>query len=762
MYSPCKQDTNLSTVRSSKSDYDPIEASNRLTLRHRIAALSEALLVVEPAQRDQIALALIEIASFDVTQSESAHGDSHQIHHGQAASPLELIRRFPHRKRTRHAHDAMDGLARGWDLLSIEMKQLSAGLGRDRWISLTRDLSQDTDFNARLAAMTIAHDTADPGLGKVVCACLSDEHQFVRRAADKSLMRMTMVLVDHLPGELLGEDLAKIALQPRVQLTTDPRVYELEKCTLLAGIADAAWSFASHRCRSPLLAALLMMDRAVATPMERQISARMRRLLSERNHPSHAPLRTVLRRTPCPILREKALRWLPIAPISTAAMDRLSSADSIFEHQIVLTRGYLSMRPRRAAKLGSLRLELKDQAQGNAETKPQRFTDPRQEESGPLPRRDQYHQLDVGSRLGLIRMSSLFKMEESDQRSLLEESLADENPLVRLWAASMSSPIDLPDYMFDPSVAVACSSALKWSSVGMVPPRVYSPSWSRRLQHANMNLRSSHAEVRRVAQEESDRLTILRPDSPASRVLARRMLKADPSGFVRALRDYLSDKELRSDALMLIRLLGVEHRFELDLISIVQSEVADPNNFAITQARASAVSALGAIDSNSARYVISESMSDRDSRVRANATETMVLDSDRLFELKEDPENRVRAIAIRRLIQSTDPNRVSVAREAGYELLKMLRDQRAMHRLSGSWVAQRTLTGDARQIMGKVWKQLINEIESLASSDQDPRVRARTRSCVSRINSDTLVSARQQQRIEDDDRWIEISGATEL
>jgi len=706
----------------------------KLPMRQRVATLGQGLLVVPVDERDQIAMMLIELASFRTTPPR----ENPRTGRPSASGPVELLARIPQRWQSRHVGEAMVAIARAWGVLSDPMKELGVGLGRDRWIGAARELAIDPDPAARVAALSIAHDTADPGFGKIVASLLPDEHQSVRKAADRAIMRMTMVMLEHLPASLLGDDLAGIASAPRIALPVDPAVLELERCTLLGAIADAAWSFASHRCRSPLLAALLVMDRAVATPLEREIAERMHRLLSERNHPSHSPLRTVLRRTPCPILRERALRWLPIAPISSAAIDRLASADSLQEHEIVLRKAHLAIRPKRGVRLVSLH-HTTHQRNGRIELAA----------VGPLPGRAFYPQLDQGSRLGLIRFSSLISIDDQARRDLLEPALADASTRVRLSACEASSPIDLPDFLYDIDPSVARHAALRWSSMGLTPPRPAAPAWTHRREISRINARSPHAWVRRVAGEESDRLSLVRPDSPASRVQARRMFKNDPSGFVRTLRDHLAGGDTRCEALMLIRLMGVEHRFELDLISIVQSEQGD------AKARATAIKALGAIDSDAARYILSEALGDSDDRIRANAIESITTPVDRLLELKGDPSHRVRASALRRVIRDAGTAQIAQLRNAAQALLYMLGDERAMHRLAGTWVAQRTLTGESRAAMGSAWKPLINTIESLAANDHDVRIRARSERCIQRLSADLQLQNQDHLRLASGDPgWI--------
>lgn len=683
-----------------------LEQASRLGTRDRIVALGRALRQADKVSRDQMALMLIEMA---------AHHDARDGQSGPntASGPIELIARIPVRWRSRHADEALLALARAWSNLSAETRPLALALGRDRWLAAATELSISPEIESRIAAVSIAHDSADPGLGKVVCALLRDEEQRVRKAADETLLRMALRLLAHLPPQLLGEHYAAIARIPVDALPSEPEVLELERCVLLSAISDAAWGFASHRCRSPLIAALLLMDRSIATPMEREITIRMKRLLSEREHPSHAPLRSVLKRTDCPLLRERALRWLPISPISTAALDRLCSTDSTIEHEIVLSKSTLALRPARADKLAALaRMRGGDKAMGF------------------LPKRSEIGSLTERSRIGLIAMSSLIAEDDATCRARLEPLLADESPRVRLHSAALCSILDLQDYLFDPDPFVARHAATRWTTIGIDPPRLGSPSGAVRVRLCAQNTRSPHATLRRMASEELARLTIDDAANPVSRQRARRLLEADPAAFTRALRDRLSIRPSCESAIAMIRALGVERRFELDLIGVVQGE-NQPE-----RARASAVAALARVDSNASRYVLSEALSDRDQRTRANAVECIEIEPVKLVEYKDDDNHRVRANAVRRLILANNGTSTHIDRAANDSLIELIGDPRPMHRLAGTWVAQRTIAQQHREKLSKSWRPVISQLEELAAIDQDERLRARAARCIRRLGAE--------------------------
>ena len=485
--------------------------ARKLPLRLEISALGEALLVSQGIETQQVALRLIEIAGWGARGFDQ-----------QGLGPIELIAGLGDRWRARHADTALRALATGWTKLSTHDRRLALGLGRRRWIAIVKELSADPDPAIRTNALQIAMDTSDPGFGVMVCSMLGDEHQKVRLAADRALLGLVLGMFKHLEPDMLGEDYVKIRDRATTPMLGDPKVLELERCSMLVAIADAAWSFATHRCRSPLLASLLLMDRQGATKIERKAFEKMRRLLSERNHPSHMPMRTVLRTTPAQILRERALRWLVVDPIAGVAASRLDVAESIAEHRAVLEHMHLSVRPRRMRALRKVRIGAR-QDKGSIAL----------EASAPIIDTQTYETLGIDARRGYIRWVVGLDLDASVRRTLLERVMADRDPRVRLHGCCVSDALDLVDYLYDPDESVARHAGTRWSSIGTPAPSMGTASWERRVQTARLNERSGNPWIRRIAREEIERLTIDQPESPASRLAARRLFHSDPAKFVR-------------------------------------------------------------------------------------------------------------------------------------------------------------------------------------------------------------------------------------
>lgn len=676
----------------------PLEVLDSAPLRERIAALGEALRVVPEGEREAVALRLFEAAS--AARAPERH---------QALGPVELLTRWPDRARIRHAETAMLGIVSAWDAVPAGARALASGLSRDRWLRIAAQAAASPDPRARTGVARFAEDTADPALGGVVCALLRDEHQTVRLHADRALLRLAMTMLTHLPDELLGADFGAIADRPVVTLTADPSVLALERVELCRHIADACWAFAEHRCRAPLIAAVLILDRLPGGTMERAVASRIRRLLNEAGHPSHAPIRTVLRSTPSPMLRERALRWIVLDPVRSTCVDRLSSADSAHEHEIVLRRATLALRPRRADRLRAVRPGA-DRAHA------------------PFPDARTLARLSPEARRGMVRFVGLIGLEEQARRSVLEPTLADPDPLVRLWGAHAAHPADLSDYAFDADASVARSAAQRWSTLGVGGPQFGSGAWTRRTEIAGLLARSPHAAVRALGSMERDRLDPF-AGTPAARVAARRMHERDPVGFVRTVRDRLGDPARVLDAVMLVRAMGLAARFEMDLVALATT---DPDD----RVRATAVAALGSVDSEPARRIVRASLNAPDQRVRSNAVEAVTQDDAVLLEYKDDRSHRVRASAVRRLLNQQGDSVGLRARETAADALaRMLTDDRAEHRLSGAWAAERVVLPERRDLLGAGWRPVVRRVLEAAEHDHDARVRLRASRCARRLES---------------------------
>lgn len=675
-----------------------MHALDRAPARERVAALGEALPLVPEHEREPIALRLFEVAAGARTARRVG-----------AAGPIELLTDLATRRRERMGEEAMFAILSGWDSMPGSVRPLIGGLARDRWIRVGARAAASESPRVRSAVAGFAEDTADPGFAGIVCGLLGDADPAVRLRADRALLRLVMTLLSHLPPETLGTEYAAIAARPRIPLPIEREVLELERVELCRRLSDAAWRFADHRCRSPLIGSLLVLDRVPGTVLERAVAERIRRLLKERNHPSHTPMRTVLRGTPSPLLRERALRWLNIEPVASTCVDRLSSADSLHEHEILLRRAYLAMRPSRARRLRAVR-PVGDR------------------EHAPVPDAAMLARLSPQARRGMVRFVQLIGLDEDARRAALEPTLADESALVRLAGVHAAHPVDLTDFIYDPDPAIARSAAARWATIGVAAPLVTMASAQRRIALAATLARSPHAEVRDIARAERERIDPF-GGTAASRLAGRRVFERDPVAFVKSVRERLADDSSVMNALMLLRGLRLSERFEMDLVDLATTHADD-------RVRATAVAALAGVDSEPARRVVRASLNAPDPRVRSNALESVEPDPGVLLEYKNDASHRVRGSAVRRvlLLEGLSPDAGGAAGEA---LARMLSDDRAAHRLSGAWAAERALRPSRRDAIGPGWRSAVRRVIEAAQSDPDPRVRVRAGRCVRLIEPAT-------------------------
>ena len=614
---------------SPRRQQDGFELVTRLPARAQIAALDEGLGAGTGEEAARCVLRLIELAGYRATRWTR-----------QSSGVLDLIGGLSDAWRSRYSEDALRVLIRRWGAIRADLRPAALSLGRAAWITGVQDLARHEAPDDRATALSIAGDTADPRLGVVACGLLADPDRSVRARADQAVCVAALHLLGDTPDQYLGASYAEIRSRPVSPIPGDESVMELERCALLDALADAAWSFQSHRCRSPVLACLLLMDerfghRAAAPPQER-----MRRLLAERNHPSHAALRGVLRRAPVPALRLCALRVLGVDAIADAARDRLATAEDDAEHEILLSNSHLLLDPRRAANIASLRLQESG-------------------EHAPLPAPPRRAALPTRARVGHAGIVSLIGVDTEERRAMIEPALADDDPSVRMIGCVAADPRDRADYMYDPSPLVARRAALEWSTVGVRAPSWGRPSCERRIGVALKTARSPHAWVRRVAREESARLGVDEPALPASRLQARRLAAQDPASFARLVRDMLHDPARRLDALGLIIALRQEPRFARDLSALAMGHDVD------SRTRATAVRGLDGVDDPGARRAARSCLEEEDPRLRANALETHHIPVETLVELKDDANHRVRSSALRRILMPGGPGAARAHARAG-------------------------------------------------------------------------------------------------
>jgi hypothetical protein len=470
-------------------------------------------------------------------------------------------------------------------------------------------------------------------------------------------------------------------------------------------------SFDVHRSRAVVEAVwMLLASPARAHALGRHAQALVASLQSGAA-PSRSAARTVLRTGVQPWMRARAMSWLIEPSLRAAAIERLARAEHVGEHEHVLELDHLLLRASRARALKLIRPVIKahsNSVPGTTQVSAVRKFDA----GGPIPSREQIGVLSARAARGLPRWAASLDMNNADRARALEPLLSSEDPWARHAAARVLEGTELTDYLLDHDPRVARLAAWRWSMAGLTS----SSSGVRAGDEARSRLaarmaRSPVVIVRTTAVDQCARFDPTLWHQPLARVTARRWLSRDRGALVGLFAEALSsDNQQRrlGAAIGADQLgLGVE-LFDPLAKSIRMLRSHDP-------VAAASVRALSrCAHDNRVPEVIDEAMVHPDARVRSNALEGVARWMPGRLEragdeLLHDAAHRLRAAAVRAFM--TEPKRATIARSA---LLAMLRDDRVMHRVSGSWVAARCGVVD---VAG-----LLNE---LASGDPDRSVRTR-------------------------------------
>jgi len=669
----------------------------------RIAALTDALTLAARPELDHLAVQLAELA----IPPDPVHPAD--------LSPRALLRRWSVPRRTAEARAAYDGLVAVADRLPERIQQLVVAISHQR-------LAASID---RAVAKGRAGDEVAVRSG----LRLIERHLL----AEASPALRHVLLAEGHPAQRLA---AHAAFELARGARSGPSPTPSRRRTLEATLAELAWGFEAHRSRQVLLAAMLLIT---PTPLDdrddlSEPQRALRRLLLDPDWPGHAALRSALRHTPIAELRASAWRWLRLPEIANASLDRVCRAESAQEHESVLTLAHLARSPARARVL-RLAASRRHPGANLGQLIPEERT------SGSL---------SEPARLGRVRLVSVFRLGSVFTRSLLEHAPDDASPRVRLAAVTALGSGVPTVFLRDGHPSVARTAMTAWSLVGIpgsiAPPT--RPAARVRLRTLAEHRRSEHPGVRRLAREDYLRQTPWLPTSASSRLSARRWLETDAASFMTALTERLARAEQPAhamNAIALARRLGLLHAVERELLDLARS-CADGHVLA------TAVSALGEIRAPEALRIVEAALHHEDPRVRANALEARVrlaatgrdlMQSDealhaRLFELKDQDAHRVRAGAVRALLEGGAAGNAAVVTDrlfepkAAEELGRMLDDERPMHRVSGLWVAQRVLCGSGPARLGAHWPELAERVTGLAS-DADPGVRSRATRCAARL-----------------------------
>ncbi len=574
----------------------------------------------------------------------------------------------------------------------------------------------------------------------------------VRSLAQLAAHRGEFALVDHLVAGLADADpgaaqaaeaaieLLALAADPGIEPDLDSALEHLESARRLwgvlpvrwappqtpeertafhAAIADAAKDFERHRRRGVVLAAALLLDRATAR------SGPLSAWLAQHASDSQSALRGVLRWSRLATVHLRAWEWLWREDLANSAADRISHARSVEEHEVVLSRSALALRPARAKRLTLVLAPARTAATPGQV--------PVAHES-PLPDALQVRSLSRLARVGLALLGASVRGDARQRHLAVEPLLLDEDPLVRHALVRRGPRRMLEDLCFDADARVARSAFLRRTHAGALSHP--SPGDTKGPQRAARFLsRSPHPELRAWAGQEQEELS---PLGVRERLAERRRLARDRAALVDDARRRLAsgDAGQRLSGALTIRRLGLATDAHRELAAVVRAAIA-PGQHSPEDARAAAtaVAALGGVPDPEARDVVVESLAAHDPRIRANAVEAISLARPRgvapvLVELKDDPEHRVRANALRAIIMAAPPlaepkSPPGAGAGAVESLFAMLTDGREMHRLAAVWAAGRLAGPRGRAGLSTRWPELLARVIETARFDDSPAVRRR-------------------------------------
>lgn len=710
---------------------DRIRLVRRLPRPARLAALVAALRVAAPDERRSLAIELLELAL---------------LSDGRVS-----------RRARRQADEALVALLRAWPSLPEGVRGSTAQSCAGRWANAAAVLAETDPLALAKAATDMALYELAPSIGSLL-ALDRPEAAEAHQDAERAMLAMAICARPDLPAAWVDPSLAgrRVSDAPDAEAMT----------VLCSELAEAGWRFAQHRRKGVLLAALVVLASPGGLPRNAE-TERLQRLFAPGEHAGVTAARGVLRWSRAPAARRAAWRLLADRRFARPARDRLARSGGPLDHEAVLAEAHLALRPSRVAALRSIEIKRTRVDAGSQEGSEGQT---RLAQSGPLPLPEELEHLSVGARRGLPRFIDALTPPGPVRRAAISPLLADEDPVVRFNASRICDPSELADYCLDNAEPVARSAMLRWSTVGADGWLASSvgPGAGQRLRLAGHLTRSPHEGVRSLAPDEQDRHRPWNHASPASRLVARRLLQRHPEAFVEQIRSVVGSGPTpeRAGAIMVARTLGVCDKIERELIEAARLPAGE-NAVRLT---ATAARALGELDSDAALRALHFCLSHADGRVRANAAEAIGRRAIRamskscgaggsahiprptphtphppqasqqeigvLLELKQDEHHRVRAGALRALFAIGPASVSDDSGDASDQLDAMLGDPRWTHRLAGVWLAERSpesIESASGEGGHSRTRRLAERIVSIAGEDPDERVRRRAMGCARRL-----------------------------
>ncbi len=423
----------------------------------------------------------------------------------------------------------------------------------------------------------------------------------------------------------------------------------------------------------------------------------LKRWLGDRDHPTHMAMRGFMKRLPDAELAPLLLNWLGIEPLGTQALEHVARL-AVTKHFADMIRGrwHLLDLPEQASRLRRL--------------------DPRRPAAPPSA-----IALEMDDQAQTALPAWILAVPMSDEQRLirLNDGLSFRSPRARLAAFRALTTFRDPraeaiiiQFCFDEDERLA-----RLAVMHCIRERVDGlPDVLRRL------LRSPHRAVRVLAAAHAHKADFESiwshwsggGPSVEHRLRARLMMREQPQLVVAEVRTRLAARQ-RETCLRAIRLAG-----DLQILAEVELELLALARSADVRVSATAIKALGMLDSESSRSALVAGLQHADVRTRANAIEVLappLVETCRatLETITASPDNRPRANAIAAIA------RIDRA-DAAARLEAMLTDPRPLHRLSALWAA------DAMALT-----QCATRVADLARQDVSRPVRDRARRTARRL-----------------------------
>lgn len=630
-----------------------------------------------------------------------------------ADQTAEIVDRLAELAETHAGPRALAVVASVWTRLEPRHRARVVAKGHGVWPNACAIASIDPDSNARVSTATLVGVLCEPRALVVLKSLLADRDPLVAEAAG----------------------LAVMAIADRTH--QEPQLDAVGLAGVRDTVAQGVSAFDRHRRRETLGALL----RLCATPVGlKGCRPHLQSLLDDVDHPAHMVLRGMLRRGDALATREAAWTCMSVEPWRSACIDRLGLSTDADGTARVLSRGYLLANPARHATVARVRDGLR---------------------RGRSPGLDIDHQTleQLPKHAAAFAPRWLACVHEDGLASRLEPMLANASPRVRLAGllalSTKSGSADglAVDFAFDSHSRIARSALVRLSM-----PRARASIAPRQLrQTAEVLQRSEHPAIRVMSMQLAAGLDPL-SDSAQARLVARRHLHAEPNGFVSELQETVRRGPLarRVLAIRLASRLGIGARIELELLSIIHRSTAPVDGAEaigverreLLHSAAAAVTLLAELPSPAAQHAMHRCLRHADPRVRANALDAMARVARRsgsiagsestlnsaIIEFKADEHHRVRASAVRAgILAAIAGGGGQPGGDASGEIAAMLSDSRAMHRVSGLWLAERV--AGMGGVSTSVGQTVASAVAEIVRSEPDIQVRTRARLTGERLMS---------------------------